>query len=235
MAQITTKNLTLAYDGREVVSDLNTTVNKGSYLCIIGENGSGKSTLIKALLGLMNPKNGCVEYGDGLCKNQIGYLPQQTVTQKDFPASVEEIVLSGCDGKTGFLPFYTKKHKAQANENMKTLGIYDIRKKSYNELSGGQQQRVLLARALCATDKILILDEPVAGLDPLITAEFYEILHNLNCVRDITIVMVSHDVSCVKLYASHVLHIHNNGYIFDTKDRYELTDVGKRYLGGEMR
>ena len=235
MALIITKGLTLAYDGKDVVSDMNITIDKGAYLCIVGENGSGKSTLIKALLGLISPKSGSVEYGDGIAKNQIGYMPQQTLTQRDFPASVEEIVLSGCDNKLGFLPFFTKKHKTIATDNMKTLGIFDIRKKCYNELSGGQQQRVLLARALCATDKILVLDEPVAGLDPMITAEFYEILHKLNKDRGITIVMVSHDVSAVRMYATDVLHIHDHGYIFDTIEGYTSSEVGQRYLGGECK
>lgn len=235
MALISTNNLTLAYDGKEVISNLNIQINQGSYLCIIGENGSGKSTLTKALLGLIPSKNGNVEYGDGLYRNQIGYLPQQTVTQRDFPASVEEIVLSGCHNKLGILPFFTKRHKLYANEIMETLGISNIRKKCYNELSGGQQQRVLLARALCATDKILILDEPVAGLDPLITAEFYEILYNLNRDCGITIVMVSHDTSAVQMYATDVLHIHDNGYIFDTKDNYINSEIGIRYLGGTAK
>ena len=235
MALIITKGLTLAYDGKDVVSDMNITIDKGAYLCIVGENGSGKSTLTKALLGLISPKSGSVQYGDGIAKNQIGYMPQQTLTQRDFPASVEEIVLSGCDNKLGFLPFFTKKHKTMAADNMKTLGIFDIRKKCYNELSGGQQQRVLLARALCATDKILVLDEPVAGLDPMITAEFYEILHKLNKDRGITIVMVSHDISSVRMYATDVLHIHDHGYIFDTIEGYTSSEVGQRYLGGECK
>ncbi len=235
MALISTKDLTLAYDGKEVVSNLNIKINEGAYLCIIGENGSGKSTLTKALLGLITPKHGEVVYGDGLFKNQIGYMPQQTATQRDFPASVEEIVLSGCDNKLGILPFYKKSHKLAAKNIMKTLGISDISKKCYNELSGGQHQRVLLARALCSTDKILILDEPVASLDPLITAEFYDILYKLNKDNKITIVMVSHDVSAVQMYATDVLHIQNHGYIFDTKDNYAATDAGIRYLGGDSK
>ena len=235
MALITTNSLSLAYDGKEVVSDMNIKIEQGEYLCIIGENGSGKSTLTKALLGIITPKSGSVTYGEGLTKSKIGYMPQQTTTQRDFPASVREIVLSGCDNKLGILPFYTKKHKKLAKEVMELLGISHISSQCYNELSGGQQQRVLLARALCAADRILILDEPVAGLDPLITAEFYEILHKLHTDRGITIVMVSHDVSAIQMYATNVLHIHDHGYIYDTQTGYLQSDTGIRYLGGERK
>ena len=233
MALIQTEGLTLAYDGREVVCDLDIQICDGDYLCIIGENGSGKSTLTKALLGLISPKSGKITYGDGMRKTDIGYLSQQTVTQRDFPASVEEIILSGCQNKLGVLPFYTKEHKVKAENIINTLGISDIKKRCYNELSGGQQQRVLLARALCATDRILVLDEPVAGLDPVITTEFYDIINTLNKQSKITVVMVSHDLSAVKLYATKVLHIHDKGYTFATASDYISSELGSGYLGGD--
>lgn len=235
MAIISTEALTLAYDGKEVVSDLNIKIHKGDYLCIVGENGSGKSTLIKAIVGLIAPKNGKVVYGDGLVAKNIGYLPQQTQVQRDFPASVEEIVLSGCLNSGSGVFFYSKKQKQTATAAMDTLGISDIKKRCYNELSGGQQQRVLLARAMCATDSILVLDEPVAGLDPIITEELYETVNKLNKEKNITIVMVSHDAEAVEKYATHVLHIHDNHYIYDTIYNYKNSHIGNMYLGGEAK
>lgn len=176
MAQLTCENLTLGYEGREIISDLSFSVNSGDYLCIVGENGSGKSTLMKTILGLHSPMKGKITTGDGLKQTEIGYLPQQTLVQKDFPASVREIVISGFQGKCGLRPFYTKEEKRQALENMKKMRIDDLQKRCYRELSGGQQQRVLLARALCATKSMLLLDEPVAGLDPRVTAEMYSMI-----------------------------------------------------------
>ncbi len=171
MALLTVRNLSFGYDSHAIISDLNFTVSTGDYLCIVGENGSGKTTLMKTLLRLREPISGEIIPGDGLKPNEIGYLPQQTVVQKDFPASVREIVLSGFQGQTGLRPFYNKAEKQLAEENMERMGITHLEDSCYRELSGGQQQRVLLARALCATRKILLLDEPVSGLDPKVTAE----------------------------------------------------------------
>ena len=167
MALITAEDLTLGYETGVVVSDLNFRVEEGNYLCIVGENGSGKSTLIKSLLKLRAPMGGKLTFGDGLTPREIGYLPQQTDVQRDFPASVREIVLSGCQGYCGLRPFYNRGEKQMAAENMERMGIADLADHCYRELSGGQQQRVLLARALCATRKLLLLDEPVTGLDPV--------------------------------------------------------------------
>ena len=166
MTQLLCRDLTLGYDQKSILEHLNFEVNAGDYLCIVGENGSGKSTLMKTILGLQPPLAGTVERGDGLRANEIGYLPQQTLVQRDFPASVEEIVLSGRQGRTGFWPFYRKADRESAEKNMERMGITAFRKRCYRELSGGQQQRVLLARALCATERMLLLDEPVSGLDP---------------------------------------------------------------------
>ncbi|MBQ7679337.1 MAG: ATP-binding cassette domain-containing protein, partial [Butyrivibrio sp.] len=198
------------------------------YLCIVGENGSGKSTLMKTLLGLRSPISGQIQFGDGLKANEIGYLPQQTVIQKDFPASVREIVLSGCQGRCGLRPFYNRAEKELAFENMARMGIMDLRDRPYRELSGGQQQRVLLARALCATQKILLLDEPVAGLDPNVTAGMYALTEKIN--RDgITIIMISHDISAAVRYASHILHIGDRMF-FGIRDEYLKSDAGKVFL-----
>ena len=191
MAYMSCKNLVLGYDGRAVTRDLTFEVNKGDYLCIVGENGAGKSTLIKTLLGLMEPLEGSITTDEGLKTYEIGYLPQQTVVQRDFPASVWEIVLSGTLAKCGRRPFYSRQEKKDAEENMKKMSIWELRKKCYRNLSGGQQQRVLLARALCATTKLLLLDEPVSGLDPKVTTEFYQLVEGLN-KEGITIIMVSH-------------------------------------------
>ncbi|MCR5388180.1 MAG: metal ABC transporter ATP-binding protein [Lachnospiraceae bacterium] len=235
MAFITAKDLALGYDGQVIIDNLNFTVNEGNYLCIVGENGSGKSTLMKTLLHLREPVGGEIIMGDGLKNNEIGYLPQQTIVQRDFPASVREIVLSGCQSRTGLRPFYNKEEKALALENMERMGIADLAGRCYRELSGGQQQRVLLARALCATRKVLLLDEPVAGLDPVVTAQMYELITELN-KEGITIIMISHDIEAAFKYASHILHI-GDSIFFGTKKEYLESSAGKMFVseqkGGE--
>ena len=219
MAQLTCQNLCVGYDGKPVLQDLSFQVFAGDYLCVVGENGSGKSTLMKTILGLQPPVSGRILTGDGLRKNEIGYLPQQTMVQKDFPASVREIVLSGCQGRCGSRPFYNKEEKQLALDAMDKMQITQLAKRCYRELSGGQQQRVLLARALCATQKMLLLDEPVSGLDPKVTAEMYALIEKLNCEDGITVIMISHDVAAAVQYASHILHIGDTVF-FGTKDAY---------------
>ena len=204
MALITVKDLSLGYEKTVVASGINFTVNEGDYFCIVGENGSGKTTLMKTLLGLKAPISGQIIRGDGLERNEIGYLPQQTEVQKDFPASVKEIVLSGCQGRCGRRPFYSKDEKTLAAQQMERMGITPLASRCYSELSGGQQQRVLLARALCATRKVLLLDEPVSGLDPEATEHMYELINQLND-EGVTIIMISHDITSVKKYASRIL------------------------------
>ena len=232
MAQLTCQNLTVGYDGRTVLQGLNFEVNPGDYLCIVGENGSGKSTLMKTILGLQAPISGRILTGDGLRKNEIGYLPQQTVVQKDFPASVREIILSGCQGHCGSRPFYSKEEKRLAEENIGKMGIGSLTKRCYRELSGGQQQRVLLARALCATRKMLLLDEPVSGLDPRVTAEMYGLIETLNREEGITVMMISHDISAALKYASHILHI-GDSVFFGTKADYLQSPQGKVFDSGK--
>ena len=204
MALITVKDLSLGYEKTVVASGINFTVNEGDYFCIVGENGSGKTTLMKTLLGLKAPISGQIIRGDGLERNEIGYLPQQTEVQKDFPASVKEIVLSGCQGRCGRRPFYSMAEKALAAQQMERMGITPLASRCYSELSGGQQQRVLLARALCATRKVLLLDEPVSGLDPEATEHMYELIKQLND-EGVTMIMISHDITSVKKYASRIL------------------------------
>ena len=219
MAQLTCQKLCVGYDGKFVLQDLSFQVFAGDYLCIVGENGSGKSTLMKTILGLQMPISGRILTGDGLRKNEIGYLPQQTVVQKDFPASVREIVLSGCQGRCGSRPFYNKEEKKLAADAMEKMQVAPLAKRCYRTLSGGQQQRVLLARALCATRKMLLLDEPVSGLDPKVTAEMYALIQKLNYEDGITVVMISHDLSAALQYASHILHI-GDAVFFGTKAAY---------------
>ncbi|MDO5445627.1 MAG: ABC transporter ATP-binding protein [Eubacteriales bacterium] len=233
MALLTCQDLCLGYDGREILHNLNFEINAGEYLCIVGENGSGKSTLMKTILGLQQPISGKVLTGDGLSQNEIGYLPQQTVVQKDFPATVWEIVLSGCQGRCGLRPFYSKEEKQLAADAIEKMGITHLTKRCYRELSGGQQQRVLLARALCATKKMLLLDEPVSGLDPKVTAEMYELIEKLNN-DGITIIMISHDIAASLSYASHILHIGDTVF-YGTKAEYLASDVQKGFAvkGGE--
>lgn len=234
MALLIGKNLTLGYDSKAVLSGLSFEVNSGDYLCIVGENGSGKTTLMKTVLGLQSPLEGSIEFSDGLKQTEIGYLPQQTVVQRDFPASVWEIVLSGClNNSKGF--FYSKEDRIKAAENIKLMGLEDLTKRCYRELSGGQQQRVLLARALCATSKMLLLDEPVSGLDPKVTAEMYQLIETLN-KQGITVIMISHDLHAAVQYASHILHIDNNNIFFGTKADYVESSKGRMFLsadGGE--
>nr|MBQ4318444.1 ABC transporter ATP-binding protein [Clostridia bacterium] len=232
MALISCRDLVLSYENHVVCSELSFDVNSGDYLCIVGENGSGKSTLIKALLALKQINGGSITFGDGLKRTEIGYLPQQSNAMKDFPASVREVVVSGCLNSRGLRPFYSRKETELAEENMRRLDILDLKKKSYRELSGGQQQRVLLARALCATSKLLLLDEPVSGLDPLVTAEMYKIIEKLNS-DGITIIMVSHDIFSSVRYASHILHLNNKPMFFGTTEDYAKSEIGQRFLGGE--
>lgn len=232
MAQITCKNLTLGYENRAIQENLNFSINTGDYLCIVGENGSGKSTLMKTLLHLQPPISGTIELGDGLRKNEIGYLPQQTLVQRDFPASVKEIVFSGCQGRCGWRPFYNKEDKEIARKSMEKMMIQDLQDRCYRELSGGQQQRVLLARALCAAKKILLLDEPVSGLDPKVTAEMYQLIQDLNKKDEITIIMISHDIEAAVRYATHILHIGEHCF-FGTKKQYLESSLGRHFTGQE--
>ena len=220
MEQVTCRNLAIGYDGRVLLQDINFSVKEGDYLCIIGENGSGKSTLMRTLLHLQPSLGGMIIFGDGIKSDEIGYLPQQTVIQRDFPASVREIVLSGCQNRVGIRSFYNRSEKKRANEMMEKLQIINLADRCYRELSGGQQQRVLLARALCATKKILLLDEPVSGLDPKVTDEMYRLIEKINCEDRITIIMISHDMKAAMRYASHILHIGEKVF-YGTRQEYE--------------
>ena len=206
MMQLTCQNLSVGYDGRTVLTDLNFSVSAGDYLCIVGENGSGKSTLMKTILNLTPPLAGSIHM-EGLKPTQIGYLPQQTAAQKDFPASVREVVLSGCLSRRGRRPFYSKTEKDIAAANMEKLGITQLAGQCYRELSGGQQQRVLIARALCATRELLILDEPITGLDPMAIQDFYSMIRKLNREDKVAIIMVSHDLRNAVEEANKILHL----------------------------
>lgn len=231
MAQLTCENLKLGYDGNVIIDNLSFSVNSGDYLCIVGENGSGKTTLMQTILKLKAPISGKIVMSDGLKQTEIGYLPQQTELQKDFPASVYEIVISGCLNKCGFRPFYSKKEKTLALENMEKMGIAHLAKCCYRELSGGQQQRVLLARALCSTSKMLLLDEPVSGLDPKVTAQMYDLIAKLNREDKITVIMISHDIETAVKYASHILHICHGPYFFGTTEDYLASNEHNVFLG----
>lgn len=233
MSFLEVKDLKIGYDGKVVAENINFCVNKGDYLCIVGENGSGKTTLITTLLKIKSPLGGSVVLGDDLKRNEIGYLSQQNAIQKDFPASVEEVVSSGCQNSMGWRPYLNKAERKLVSNNMQKLGIEHLAKSCYRELSGGQQQRVLIARALCATKKMLFLDEPVTGLDPKITAETYEIISNVNKTDGITVVMISHDIAMATKYATHILHLSQNPLFFGTKQEYLLSDIGKVFCGME--
>ncbi len=221
--QIECQNLTVGYDGRAILKDINFTVNRGDYLCIIGENGAGKTTLLRTLLGLQPPVSGKILFGDGLERKRCGYLPQQTVIQRDFPASVSEIVLSGCQNRCGLRPFYRKEEKEYVHKMMEKMGIAHLEDKCYRELSGGQQQRTLLARALCATQEMLFLDEPVSGLDPVATEEMYRLIEQINREDHITILMISHDIKAAVAYADHILEIGKQIFLGTAQEYLERT------------
>lgn len=232
MALITCKEVKMGYEGKIILDNVNFTVNQGDYLCIIGENGSGKSTLMKGLLKLKSALGGKIGYGEGLIANQIGYLPQQTDIQRNFPASVYEVVLSGRLNQLGWRPFFNNKDKKVVLEKMEWMGIKHLKGQSFQELSGGQQQRVLLARALCATQKLLLLDEPVAGLYPVVTAEMYDLIKTINEKHDITVIMISHDIEAAIKYASHILQLGNKQLYFGTTKDYLNSDIGRTFVGG---
>jgi zinc transport system ATP-binding protein len=234
MALISCRDVSFAYESDVVISGLNFQVNRGDYLCIVGENGSGKSTLINGLLRLKAPFSGEIAGGGDFIK-ESGYLPQQTSAQRDFPAGVYEVVLSGRIGRRGLSPFYSKSDKKRALENMERLNIGNLRDKCYRELSGGQQQRVLLARALCAADTVLLLDEPAGGLDPLITRELYREIEKINHETGITVIMVSHDIAAAVKYASHILHLNNCQMFFGLKEDYVKTPLGAGFLGAAQQ
>ncbi len=229
MALLTFESVGLSYGGDNVAHDVSFSVQAGEFWGIVGENGSGKSTLMKALLGLIPCASGRIVMGEGLKPNEIGYLPQSSAIQKDFPASVGEVVLSGTIGWRGLKPFYGRRERELANANMELLGLTPIKKHSYQELSGGQQQRVLLARALCATKKCLVLDEPTTGLDPVVTAEFYKLLHDVNS-RGMTVIMVSHDIEEAVKSCSHILHLSCHPLFIGTAAEYRNSPVGRKYL-----
>ncbi len=231
MAQITCRDLSFAYDGETVLSDINFSLDAGAYLCIVGENGSGKSTLMRGILGLKQPSKGEIVFDD-LKPTEIGYLPQQTQIQRDFPASVREVVLSGRLNSMRGRLFYNAEDKAAAAENMERLGIDDIADRCYLELSGGQQQRVLLARAMCATKKLLLLDEPVTGLDPVAANEMYNLIKLVNLCDNTSVIMISHDIHAAVRYATHILHLGRSQLFFGTTAQYRESDLARRFVGG---
>ncbi|MDR0388011.1 MAG: metal ABC transporter ATP-binding protein [Treponema sp.] len=228
MTVITCRNVSFAYEGAVVLRDINFTADAGDYLWVIGENGSGKTTLIRGILGLKKPDAGTIT--PGLSSREIGYLPQQMAARRDFPAGVYEVVLSGRLGKRVFHPFYTRRDKQAAEENLVRLGIGELRNRCYRELSGGQQRRVLLARSLCAGSRLLILDEPAAGLDPLVTPELYRLIERINRESGLTVIMVSHDMQGAMRYASRILHLKNEQLFFGKPEDYEKSEAGKIFL-----
>jgi len=232
MALIQLRNVTIAFEGMVAVDRVSLSVERGDYLVVLGENGSGKSTLMRAMLGLVKPRGGQIVYGDGLQKNQIGYLPQQTAAQRDFPASVEEVVLSGCVNRMGARFFFNKADRRKAEGNMALLDVTRFRRHSYRNLSGGQQQRVLLARALCATENMLLLDEPVTGLDPAATQELYDVIRDLNRKHGVAVVMVSHDLRGALRDAKHVAVMDRGMDFCGTVEEYEAQYLKKAVKAG---
>lgn len=226
------EHVDFGYENQDAVVDVNMEVCPGDYLCIVGENGSGKSTLMKGLLGLLKPSAGVLTVSEELKHTGIGYLPQQTAAQKDFPATVWEVVLSGTLSRAGYRPFYSREEKRLAELNMERLGICDLRRKCYRDLSGGQKQRVLIARALCATERLLILDEPITGLDPSAAQEFYQVVRRLNREQGVAILMVSHDIQNMVLQAKKILHLKQKVLFYGSVEEYRKSPLGRQFLGG---
>jgi zinc transport system ATP-binding protein len=233
------KNLCLGYENREVLHALSFSLGEGELLCVVGENGTGKSTLLRALLGLKKPSRGAILYGAGLRQTQIGYLPQQSAEQSDFPATAAEVVRSGCLNAMGARPFYRREEKARAAEAMTRLGVSGLAGRCFRELSGGQQRRVLLARALCATHKLLLLDEPAAGLDPVAAREFLLAAQALRGQQRIAMIMVTHDLPSVMEQADHILHLSSarspgcqKNYFWGTPEDYRASGFGGQFLRG---
>lgn len=224
------RDLSVGYGGRIVSHDVNFSLSQGDYLCVVGENGAGKSTLMKTLLGLQAPLSGEIRFCGGLKRTEIGYLPQHSAIQRGFPATVGEVVVSGFLGRNGMRPFYTREQHAMAQENMEKVGISDLKKQSYRALSGGQQQRVLLARALCAAGRMLLLDEPVTGLDPGAAMEMYAAVRELNRRDSLAVIMISHDIQASVREASHILHMAHRPAFFGPVQEYAKSGVGRRYL-----
>ena len=227
------EHVDFGYENQDAVIDVSLEVSTGDYICIVGENGSGKSTLMKGILGLLKPTEGKIEISEELKKAGIGYLPQQTAAQKDFPATVFEVVISGCLGKRGNRPFYSPKEKQTALSNLERLGIADLKKSCFRDLSGGQKQRALIARAFCATDKLLILDEPITGLDPSAIQDFYNIIRKLNREEQVAILMVSHDMANIVRQAGKILHLQQKALFWGTVQDYLKSGIGNQFLGGE--
>ena len=232
MAILTCKNASFGYDGEVVLSGIDFTLCGGEYMCILGENGAGKSTLVKGILGLISPVTGEIEFGEGLRACEVGYLPQQTQVQKSFPASVLEVVLSGRINSMGMRPFYNRKDREDAVKKLELMGMKGMERRSFQELSGGQKQRVLLARAMCAAGRLILLDEPVSGLDPAATADLYELIADINKNMGMTVIMVSHDTQAAVKYASHIMQLSHTQLFYGTVDDYKNSEVGHDYLKG---
>lgn len=228
------EHVDFGYENYDVVKDVTMEISEGDYICIVGENGSGKSTLMKGLLGLLKPTGGTITLSDELKRSGIGYLPQQTPAQKDFPATVREVVLSGCLGKRGNRPFYSSAERRLAEKNMERLGIENLRNSCYRDLSGGQKQRTLIARALCATDRLLILDEPITGLDPSTTQDFYHEIRHLNKEEHVAVLMVTHDIANIIGQADKILHLEQSVLFYGSVADYRQSPCGIRFLGGEV-
>lgn len=233
MSLIECKNLSIGYNEKPICKDISFSVEKGDYVCVIGENGCGKSTLLKTILGLNKSVSGKIKFDKEFNRNQIGYLPQQSEMQRDFPAVVKEIIMSGFINKMGFRPFYNKQEKEKALKLMSQLNIIDYKNKSYKDLSGGQQQKVLLARALCATDELLVLDEPTNGLDARSIKAFYDTIYKLNKENGITILMVTHNLEKVIDKVSKIVYLKNTQVFMGSREEFLESDYGKNYAGSK--
>lgn len=220
MPLIEFKDLCIGYEHKVIIKNINLEINDGEYVCVFGDNGVGKTTFLKTILGLIPPLSGSIIIEDTFNKKEVGYLPQRMQLKPEFPASCFEIVLSGCVNRLKIWPFYRKSHRDLAIEKMKLLGVANLKDKPFRVLSGGQQQRILLARALCATDRLLILDEPFTGLDYHAAKSLYDLLEKINKQLNVTIIVVSHFMEDILAYSTKVVHLSKEEVFCGTPEQY---------------
>ena len=213
------KDVWVHYDSLPVLEEINLTIKEHDFLGIIGVNGGGKSTLLKVILGLIKPSKGTVRvFGDTPQESRkyIGYVPQYCLFDLEFPVSVWEVVLMGRLGHTGLFKSYNKEDKKAALDALAKMDMLEYKDRQVGKLSGGQQHRVFIARALAANPKLLLLDEPAAGIDTIIQEEFYELLEKLK--TKMAIVLVSHDISAVSVYVDKIACLNHRLHYHDSKE-----------------
>lgn len=232
---LSVKNLYFRYNSLDVLSDISFSIKTGDYIGLVGPNGSGKTTLIKIILGLLKPLSGQVAlFGDDIETfsgwDRIGYLPQRiSALNPRFPATVKEVVAMGLLSKKGFPKHINRADNITVDNILALLNIKNLKNKPIGELSGGQQQRVLVARAIVNKPSFLILDEPTDALDPEMRDRFFSLLEDLNKKKNVTIVIITHDVANIGRYTSKMLYIDKKMVFYGSFDDFcksgEITQI----------